>query len=198
AAVGGGETGHCVAMSYPPLIRDRHHADPAHQFALHVVPLVVHGRSAERSNSQRMVDLLLYRLARRVGAVPGFLKRGVARLLSEFGDAVHRPFERLGLVPVGSAGSAIPDLGDALWVHGKLIGGCTLGAKRATTDRALGIAFDVDDLAAANADKLPATDRTIGTDARHFLRIRDLERTHLGLGGPQIGAHRQHSTEAKS
>src|SRR5205823_4027005 len=128
------------------------------------VPLVVHGRPAQRGDSERVVYLLADRLPLGVSGRPRFLKALIARLLGEAGDPVHGPVERLGLVPLSGPRRPVPNLGDAVRIDGQLISGRPLGTQGPLVDGAFGVAFDVDDAIVAHRYQLSATDGAIGTD----------------------------------
>ena len=68
-------------------------------------------------------------------------------------------------LPVVGVGSPVEDLRDAMRVDGELEGVGPLGAERALVDRTVGIALDVDELAALGVDELAAADGAVGTDA---------------------------------
>src|SRR5207249_9407783 len=65
-------------------------------------------------------------------------------------------------------------------------------------DRAVGVAFDVDDLAVADADELGAADGTVRADAGHFLRAGELESAGLLLGGPQVEAQAEQAAQGEA
>src|SRR5262249_50687709 len=162
---------------------------------------------AERADGQRVVDALLHGVAidveefRAVEGLAGRLTESlVARLLDALGDAVHGPVERLALVPVGGAGRPIPDLGDAVGIDDKLERGRPLGAERPGVDRAVGVALDIDDLAAAlvDADQLAAADGAVGADAGHFAGVAELEAARLGPGGAQVEAEAEQAAQGEA
>src|SRR5207244_4183274 len=144
------QTGHGGAVSYAGLVLDRE--DPqasVEQFLDQVVLLAVEGRSAQGPDGPDPVHGLAIGRSLDEVAVP--------RFLDALRDPVHRPVERLRLPPVG-VGGPVEDPGEAVGVDGELERVRALRAEGPFVDRAAGVAFDVDDLAALHVDELPAPD----------------------------------------
>src|SRR5690606_21434080 len=89
---------------------------------------------------------------------------GIAGLLRQPGDAIHRPVERLRL-PVVTVGRAIEDVIGAVRVADELERGGPLGTQRTLVDGAAGVALDVDALAVLHVGELRAADGTVRADA---------------------------------
>src|SRR5204863_10007180 len=104
-----------------------------------------------------------------------FREGGVTRRLDALGDLVHGPVERFGLVPLAVARSAVPNSLHAIGIDRELVGRRPLGTERAATDGAVRVAFDVDDGAVADGDKLAAADGAVRANAGHLAGVGELE-----------------------
>src|SRR5262249_19109753 len=100
--------------------------------------------------------------------------------------------------PIGGTRRPIPDLRDAMRVDGELISSGSLGTQGTAVDRAIGVAFDIDNLAVADTDELAAADGAVRADAGHFVRMGKLETAAFELGGPQVEAQAQEITEGEA
>src|SRR5262245_16558685 len=92
---------------------------------------------------------------------------GVAGFFHPFGYASHGPIEWT-LFPLVGERRAVENFFDPVRVDGQLKGVRALRAERALIDRAVVIAFNVDDLAALDVDLLTASDGAVRADARDF------------------------------
>src|SRR6187200_2125275 len=144
-------------MSYARLVLDGDDAEATGEELLdEVVLLVVDRRPAKGADGADRVE--------QVAAVVSSGKVRVAHFLHPLGDAVERPVERAGLPVIGMR-CPVEDLGYPVRVHGELVGIGPLGAEGALVDGALGVALDVDQLAALGVDELRAPHGAVGAEA---------------------------------
>jgi hypothetical protein len=107
-------------MSYPCLVLDRHHSQPAAEQLLdEVVLLVVKRCPAQRADAAHRVEQAALLVARR--------EIGVAGRLDALGNLVQRLVQRPCL-PVIGVGSAVWDMADAMRIDGELEGVGPFGA----------------------------------------------------------------------
>jgi hypothetical protein len=98
ASVVGG-TGHRGAVSYPRLVLDRHHSQPAAEQLLdEIVLLIVNRRPAQRADAAHRVEQAALLVARREVSVAG--------RLDALGNLVQRPIQRPRL-PVFGVGRTV-------------------------------------------------------------------------------------------
>src|SRR5690606_17172027 len=121
-----------------------------------VVLLVVEGRAAEERDGRRLADPPAVRVPLAI--------RAVARLTEPLGDPIHRPLEG-DLLPLRPSGPPVEDPRQAPGVDRVLECARALGAKGALVDRALRVAFDVDDLPVPGVDQRAAPNGAVGADA---------------------------------
>src|SRR6266540_3179043 len=181
---------YCMSMA-AGLILDRHEPQPAHQFRLDIVPLVVHGRAAEREDSQRVVDLLPNIITLGIFDGGGLYEGRVAGLFHPLGVQVD-------LLPACAARLAIQRLGAAERIDRQLEARRALGAERAAADWAVGVALDIDNLAALDANKRGAANRAVGADAGHLFRIADLERFSVRPNRLKTHPQRDRATQTEA
>src|SRR5439155_10898633 len=106
------QTGDARAVSYPGLVLDGDHPEPAPELLTHVVELAVERRAAEPEHGGRHVDELPVREL--------LDERVVAGLLDELRDPVHGPLE-LDHLPVARSGRAVQPLARPAGVHVALV-----------------------------------------------------------------------------
>src|SRR5439155_23088948 len=151
------QAGDARAVSYPGLILDRDHPEPAPELLTHVVELVVERRAAQREHRGAHVHELPVREL--------LDERLVAGLLDQLGHAIHGPLQ-LDDLPLFRAGLAMQDLGGAVRVQVELVDRGAFGAEGPLVVGAARVAFDVDDLAVDGVDEGGAPDRAERAYAR--------------------------------
>src|SRR5207237_9781155 len=120
------QPGDARAVSDTGLVLDRDDAQPAQEFLLDVIPLVVEGRPAQREDGGRTVDGL--------AVLQPLDERLVARLLDQFGHAADGALEVPGL-PLAGARRAVEHPGGPVGIHVELD---ERGALRTQDPRAVG------------------------------------------------------------
>ena len=183
-----GQAGHRGAMADARLVIDGDDAQLAHDLQDRVLLLGVLLRAAQTGNGLGAVDHHAVLLVDE-----GF----VAGLLHMLGDLVNRVVPG-DVLPVGFAGPAhlgavhavgvqldFPRIGvhDAM----QLEHGGTLRAQAALVDRAVGVAFDIDQLPVAHRADHAATAGTVTADIGGFLGVRQFP---VGIGSAFIQAER--------
>src|SRR5215831_16318776 len=116
-------------------------------------------------------------------------KRLVACRLDTLGDHVHRLVQG-DLFPVGATRSAIQGLGATQRIDCQLETRRPLRAEGAAIDWAVGVAFDVNDLAVLHTHEHAAAHRAVGTDTGDLLDARGLEALRARLGCAYV--HQRH------
>ena len=186
SAEGGGQTGHRGAVSKPGLILVGENAETEAKLSQQKVDLVRVGAAAD----ERQVLQSIHRPA---GGV-FFLESGVACVLDAARHATDGFVPRDGL-PGARARSTIERFGEPAVVVDVLFERDALRAERSSVDRAVRIAFDVNDARlhvlsgiAKGVDDDAAADGTIGANALRLCRARDLELAGAERRGTQIKA----------
>src|SRR5206468_3211966 len=119
-----------------------------------IVLFVVERRPSEVGEAERAVDLPTVA----VGVLPARLAGGD----DPVGDHVHGLLE-IELLPLGTVGPAVEDLGEPSGLLDELARGGALRAQRALIDRRARVALDVDELTAARVHELATADGAEGT-----------------------------------
>src|SRR5204863_797612 len=128
-------------------------------------------------------------------ALVGLLEAGVARLLDELGDALHRPVER-AVLPAVAVRRAVLDGRDPGGAIQQPERRGALRAERAAVDRAGVVALDVDDPAIPGVDELRAADRAVGADADAGVEAADPGVERAGRPADRVRDHAHVALEA--
>src|SRR3954462_15516804 len=176
----GPQTGDRRGVSYARLVLDLDRAHRGPELLDQVVLLVVERRPAEVREAERAVDL--------PASLVALLPVALARLDHALGDHVHRALE-LDLLPLGPVRAAVQDLVQPAGLLDELARRRALRAQRALVDRRARVALDVDELAVARVDDLPAADRAVGAHRLGDLQPRDARAGPLRALGDRVSAH---------
>src|SRR5260221_13053093 len=157
------KTGYRGTVSYPGLVLNRDDTQPAAEELLHQIILFnIQRRSAQRSNSQRMIDLAP------IGQP--FHKRFIAGLLDALRNPFHGPIQRFDL-PVIAIGRAIEHLCQTTGIDRILERSRPFRAQRPAIDGAVSIPFNVNHPAIFDIDVQTASYRAVRADAMYNLCI---------------------------